>query len=339
MPITPQRGAAAGARDVLEQIVAEQYAKKLDQQKQQQQALENSQRDRVIGQGDERNRLDQEQLRLASQPKPQGLMNLSPGASVFDPGAGRILTTAPEKTPPPDNKFSDWQQQYDYELAHPKPSQAQGAQPQIFVDAQGNSHAIQFQGGRSQEIPLPPGLSKTAPKGPEKLPQREDDTVVSIHQMMPLVDSLLSDTTKRIQAKGGPSGRLGQFGQKIARETQNVGYKLGVANQDPSVDKRIQLASLLQILGTVPYLRGIRNMEFVSQIQQHLADPTATDESISERLKTLKGILPGMEQAIYDVHNKGVIPHEHTGSMAPAPTASQELDYVPGRGLVPRQAK
>ena len=79
----------------------------------------------------------------------------------------------------------------------------------------------------------------------------------------------------------------------------------------PADSERIQLASLLQILGTVPYLRGIRNMQFVNQIQQHLADPTATDASLIERLQTLKRILPGMEQAIYDVHNQGVIPHAH----------------------------
>jgi hypothetical protein len=37
-----------------------------------------------------------------------------------------------------------------------------------------------------------------------------------------------------------------------------------------------------------------------------------------ERLSKLKQILPGMEQAIYDVHNGGVIPHSHGNMGAPA---------------------
>jgi hypothetical protein len=159
-----------------------------------------------------------------------------------------------------------------------------------------------------------------AAQGP-KLPQREDDTVVSIHQMSPLVDELLNKTQARIASRQ-PQGMLGNIGEKVGRVATKAAYSAGlpVAPQD---SERIQLASLLQILGTVPYLRGIRNMQFVNQIQQHLADPSATDESVIERLHTLKRILPGMEQAIYDVHNGGKIPHshEHMGTPEPAPAA------------------
>lgn len=151
-----------------------------------------------------------------------------------------------------------------------------------------------------------------------KLPQREDDTVVSIHQMLPMVDELLTNAKTRITAKGEPSGLLGQIGTRVKRGAELAAYKSGLA-VGPDTDARIQLASLLQVLGTVPYLRGIRNMQFVQQIQQHLADPAATDESLVERLNLLKRILPGMEQAIYDVHNAGVIPHPHADATESTP--------------------
>ncbi len=150
-----------------------------------------------------------------------------------------------------------------------------------------------------------------------KLPQREDDTVVSIHQMTPLIDELLSKTQSRM-ANTAPKGMMGTLGEKAGRLITKAEYSAGLPVA-PADSERIQLASLLQILGTVPYLRGIRNMQFVQQIQQHLADPSATDASIVERLQTLKRILPGMEQAIYDVHNGGVIPHEHPDAAKPDP--------------------
>lgn len=146
-------------------------------------------------------------------------------------------------------------------------------------------------------------------QGP-KLPQREEDTVVSIHQMMPLINDLLTSANARVQGETKPSGYLGQLITRAERGAQVGAYKMGIA-QAPDTDKRIQLASLLKILGTVPYLKGVRNMQFIQQIQDHLADPAATDESTIQRLNTLKQVLPGMEQAIYDVQNHGVIPHSH----------------------------
>src|SRR6185369_17739534 len=178
--------------------------------------------------------------------------------------------------------------------------------------------------------------AKLGAEKPTKLPQREDDTVVSIHQMSPLIDELLQKTQARMAA-APQKGMLGSLGEKAGRLITKAEYSAGLPVA-PADAERIQLARLLQILGTVPYLRGIRNMQFVNQIQQHLADPTATDASLLDRLQTLKRILPEMEQAIYDVHNQGTIPHSHenmgAGTIAP-PAAQQEYDYVNGK-LVPR---
>jgi hypothetical protein len=161
-----------------------------------------------------------------------------------------------------------------------------------------------------------------------KLPQREDDAVVSIHQMTPLIDELLNKAQARINTKP-PQGYFGTLGEKAGRLITKAEYSAGLP-VSPADSERMQLASLLQVLGTVPYLRGVRNMQFINQIQQHLSDPTMTDEAMVERLQTLKRLLPGMEQAIYDVHPE---------AKPPATSGGQEYDYVPGQGLVPTRRK
>lgn len=152
------------------------------------------------------------------------------------------------------------------------------------------------------------------PEKDVKLGQRDNDSVVTIHQMMPRINEVVADlekaTANQPKPKPGLLGAVSQVGQKVERIGQGAAYKMGLA-QPSDVSNRIQLESLMQVLGSVPYLRGTRNYQFIQQIQQHLADPTATDAANLERLKQLQRILPEMEQAIYDVENKGVVPHEH----------------------------
>jgi hypothetical protein len=170
-----------------------------------------------------------------------------------------------------------------------------------------------------------------------KLGQRDNDTVVTVHQMMPLVDQAVNALQQRVAGKpkpqGGIVGMLKQIPERVERGAQSTAYSMGLG-QPSDISNQIQLESLMQVMGSTPYLRGSRNYQLIKQIQQHLADPAATDEANLERLKQLQTILPGIEQAIYDVNNHGEIPHEHTGAMAPKTT--QEFDYVPGKGLVPR---
>lgn len=102
-----QYGAAVGAEDALKQMVAERIAAQQAEAKQQQLEIETAMRAHQLGQGDERIGLDREQLGLqreqfeqSKQPKPQGPMTLSPGASMVDPSTGRIIATAPSQEKP-----------------------------------------------------------------------------------------------------------------------------------------------------------------------------------------------------------------------------------------------
>lgn len=238
-----------------------------------------------------------------------------------------VITTLGPKGGPLDKAFTD--EELAAGVDKYEPPKAPSDKPNLWVNRGGKAVYVD----PSQVQPGDTPYDK--PAADPKLPQREDDTVTSIHQMMPMIDELLNSTQSRIKAKGGPAqGVMQQIPEKLGRVAQGLAYRSGLA-QSPDIDQRQQLGGLLQILGTVPYLRGIRNMQYVTQVQQHLADPSATDESIAERLTNLKKILPGMEQAIYDVHNKGVIPHAHTGAMAGPNTGGQITVTAPDGSVHP----
>lgn len=174
------------------------------------------------------------------------------------------------------------------------------------------------------------------PAAASKLGQRDNDTVVTVHQMMPLVGQAITELQKRVAnqrpPEGGIVGALKQIPNRLERGAQSAAYNLGLG-QPSDISNQIQLESLMQVMGSTPYLRGSRNYQLIKQIQQHLADPTATDAANLERLKQLQQILPGIEQAIYDVNNQGVIPHEHGANYTgqTGPTAEDLIKKYGGR--------
>jgi hypothetical protein len=107
-----QYGAAQGADLALREMVAARLQAQMEAEKVAQERYKLQQDDRRISQGDRRIDVDQEQFgqthglareqfEQGKQPKPQGPMSLSPGASLVDPVSGRILTTAPDRPDAP----------------------------------------------------------------------------------------------------------------------------------------------------------------------------------------------------------------------------------------------
>lgn len=97
---------SVGARGALEQMVEERLKAEAVKQQLAQQDVENQQKNRIIGQGDQRLVQDQQDLALRAQPKTPAPMSLSAGASLVDPTSGRILTTAPSQPAAPQRPVS-----------------------------------------------------------------------------------------------------------------------------------------------------------------------------------------------------------------------------------------
>lgn len=79
-------------------------------------------------------------------------------------------------------------------------------------------------------------------------------------------------------------------------------YGVGLAPTNPADQARLQLASLISIAGSAPYLAGSRNYEYLKQVQQHLTDPKATDQFLYNQVQELKKLWPQMQREIMKAH-------------------------------------
>lgn len=68
---------------------------------------------------------------------------------------------------------------------------------------------------------------------------------------------------------------------------------------DPPYDQIIPTAALLRVQMTTPYLRGLRNFNYVRQIQQHLPGPTDTPKLMMQKIAQLRANVPLLQEAIY----------------------------------------
>ena len=106
-------------------------------------------------------------------------------------------------------------------------------------------------------------------------------------------------------------------------------YQLGFTPDGP-YSTIIPTVALLRVMLTTPYLRGLRNFDYVKQIQQHLPGPTDTPKLMSEKMEQLRKNLPLLVRAIEDVET-GNVPSPG-GSTAPPPGARiiQMDDFLKG---------
>lgn len=69
---------------------------------------------------------------------------------------------------------------------------------------------------------------------------------------------------------------------------------------DPRLARIFPTIAMLQIIGSKPYMGGIRNFNYIQQIQQHIPDPEKdSPDNMLNKLNNLEHNLPGLETAIY----------------------------------------
>lgn len=79
-------------------------------------------------------------------------------------------------------------------------------------------------------------------------------------------------------------------------------YGIGMAPTNPADQMRLQLASLISIAGSAPYLAGSRNFAYLKQVQEHLTNPVATDQFLYNQIQELKRRWPEMQKEIMTAH-------------------------------------
>ena len=141
--------------------------------------------------------------------------------------------------------------------------------------------------GAGSEIPgysLPPNMK---PLGPDA-----EKAIRSMREVAPMIGQL--------EKSLDPS--RAQVPNAITSRAKWALYKMGVTPTDAADQARLQLASLISIAGSAPYLQGSRNYQYLKQIQEHLTNPVATDQFLSNQVQELKRLWPQMQREIMTAH-------------------------------------
>jgi hypothetical protein len=96
-----------------------------------------------------------------------------------------------------------------------------------------------------------------------------------------------------------------QITNKTAQSAKWAMYNMGVSPNlfgDKKAQARLQLSSLIKIVGSSPYMTGSRNYRYLQDVQKHLTDPSATDQFLLSQISELKKRWPEMQKAIIQTH-------------------------------------
>jgi len=162
----------------------------------------------------------------------------------------------------------------------------------------------------------------TAPANLKPPNAQTERTLADMRMVVPLVEDLqkLLDPTKDSVMNA------------VANRAEWGLYKLGVL-QDPKVQARDQLASLISVAGATPYMRGTRAFQYLKEVQKHLTDPKATDAFIYRNIEELKQQWPRMYDEILKAHYNPTAPLTFGSDTTPPPAAPVNDRRDPNRGL------
>lgn len=176
---------------------------------------------------------------------------------------------------------------------------------------------------------LPPGSRWYGPNlgaGGADIPE---DGAGGTGMLPPNMKPLNADESRANQAMGQVAPLVGQLEtmldptrseipNKISNSAKWAAYKMGLAdtpflgssNPDPQQaaaedarnQARMQLASMITIIGSAPFIQGSRNYQRIKDIEKHLTDPTASDAFLSNQVQELKRIWPVLQRELIQRH-------------------------------------
>ncbi len=196
----------------------------------------------------------------------------------------------------------------DYEAAGSPAAQAAAMVP-ITANASDTAEGIKDKAlRREQELKMSPQLVPgqmpddsgglggfTLPPNYKPLNAADSNAIESMAKAAPMVGDL--------ERMLDPNAN--QIPNKIAQTAKWGMYNLGVSPNlfgDAKAQARLQLSSLIKIVGSSPYMTGSRNYRYLQDVQKHLTDPSATDQFLLSQIAELKRRWPEMQRAIIQTH-------------------------------------
>lgn len=156
--------------------------------------------------------------------------------------------------------------------------------------------------------------------------------LASIEQGAPLIDQVMSEIAKT--APGIDTAKedspYNGVGNRLSNQASWLKYQAGFGGDESPT---IQITKLLQPVTAGQYMSGSRNVRMLDLVLQHLADPTQTTYRQYEALKTLKGLMPEMREAIINSERPINLKDINAHTNAPAGGGSgRRIDH--GNGVV-----
>lgn len=126
---------------------------------------------------------------------------------------------------------------------------------------------------------------------------QEQQTHDSIQQSQPMIQQVMDQLDS-----AGAAGESNSVGSKIHGISQRLQYGAGFDPSDPVYQKLIPLVSFLRVFLTQPYLRGMRNQTYVSQIQDHMPNLGLNPDTpalIRDKLAVIQQNMNGIMDELY----------------------------------------
>jgi len=141
--------------------------------------------------------------------------------------------------------------------------------------------------------------------------------------MPPNFKPLTADESRSNQAMGQVAPLVGQLEtmldptrseipNKLGNTAKWAAYKMGLtdtpflSSSDPDENARnqarLQLASMITVIGSAPFIQGSRNYQRIKDIEKHLTDPTASDAFLYNQIQELKKIWPVLQRELIQRH-------------------------------------
>lgn len=122
-------------------------------------------------------------------------------------------------------------------------------------------------------------------------------------QTMASVQSLMNEVKPLLKAKNptDPTGEHASYWHLFKEKGEAVAnkwwYDAGLP-QAPADGRIIQLAGLIRVLGTAPFMAGSRNFALIQAVWEHLTNPTATPEATLQKINELEIAYPEIEKEL-----------------------------------------
>lgn len=229
---------------------------------------------------------------------------------------------------------TNWLEQASQPVAGPSVAGAAPKEPPMYDPAEMQA----WQRAQTLGIPVPPLhesaehklwlqnqelVAKANTPPPSAATQREREAYAKIRILVPQIKESLMH---RVRDPNDPTGQtalnsfggwVGLAGQRLKSGAKAAAYDAGFPLSTDD-DKIQQLAGLMKVTGSVPFMNGSRGQYLFNEAAQHLLDRKATPESMMQRLSTLEEVYPEFDHALSVQHGMSSQPAAVAPGVAPA---------------------